>query len=501
MELNIVIGIIGLSVGIVISFYYSKSQSNKIIIELKTLLENEKNNHFQTRQNLDEEKSKTEKLILDNSSEQKERVKYETQYQDISKQFNTLKNDNDQNQNENINLKTSIAEIKAKYEEALKAIDEQKKFVNEANEALKQSFSSLSADALKNNNQSFLDLAKTVLDSHVKESKSDLEKRQQAIDSVVNPLKESLTSFDGKIQEIEKARQGAYSEIKVMLGNMQGMTEKLEKGTSTLVTALKTSHVRGRYGEIGLRRVVEFAGMNEYCDFEEQVSVTTDEGRLKPDMIVKLPGQRQIIVDAKVPLASYIQAFETNDEDEKKNLLLRHTVAVRDHFKKLSAKSYWSQFNEAPDFVVMYLQIESSFGAALEIDKTLIEDGINNSIILATPTTLITMLRTIAFSWQQVKIADNIYQIRDAGVELYNRVTTLIQHISNVGSNLTTATQNYNKVVGSLESRFIPQVKKLKEIGGTLMDKDIPEIPQIEVSQRPIGEISVGNLDIEEGIA
>lgn len=501
MELNLVFGIIGLVVGLVISFYFSKSQSNKIIIELRTLLENEKYNHIQTKQNLDEEKSKTEKLILENGSEQKERVKYETQFQDITKQFNTLKNDNEQNQKENINLKTSIVEIKAKYEEALKAIDEQKKFVNDANEALRQSFSSLSADALKNNNQSFLDLAKTVLDSHVKESKSDLEKRQQAIDSVVNPLKESLTSFDGKIQEIEKARQGAYSEIKVMLGNMQGMTEKLEKGTSTLVTALKTSHVRGRYGEIGLRRVVEFARMNEYCDFEEQVSVTTDDGRLKPDMIVKLPGQRQIIVDAKVPLTSYIQAFETNEEEEKKNLMLRHAAAVRDHFKKLSAKSYWSQFDEAPDFVVMYLQIESSFGAALEIDKTLIEDGINNSIILATPTTLITMLRTIAFSWQQVKIADNIYQIRDAGVELYNRVTTLIHHISNVGSNLNSATQNYNKVVGSLESRFIPQVKKLKEIGGTLMDKEIPEIPQIEVSQRPISEMSVINQGEDESIA
>jgi DNA recombination protein RmuC len=264
---------------------------------------------------------------------------------------------------------------------------------------------------------------------------------------------------------------------------------------------LKTSHVRGRYGEIGLRRVVEFAGMNEYCDFEEQVSVSTDDGRLKPDMIVKLPGQRQVIVDAKVPLASYIQAFETDDEDEKKNLLQKHTLAVREHFKKLSAKSYWSQFDEAPDFVVMYLQIESSFGAALEIDRTLIEDGINNSIILATPTTLITMLRTIAFSWQQVKIADNIFQIRDAGVELYNRVTTLIQHISNVGSNLNSATQNYNKVVGSLESRFIPQVKKLKEIGGTLMDKEIPEIPQIEISQRPINEFTISDTDKDDSMA
>jgi len=501
MELAVIFGIVGLILGAFISYYFYKSRPNKSVIELQSQLENEKNNHIQTKQDLSNEKYKNEKIIEENKNEQKERVKYETQFQEIEKQYKSIKSEYDINIKEATNLKSKIAETQAKYEEALKAIDEQKKFVNDANEALKQAFSSLSADALKNNNQSFLDLAKTVLDSHVKESKSDLEKKQQAIDSVVNPLKESLTSFNGKIQEIEKAREGAYSEIKVLLGNMQGMTEKLEKGTSTLVTALKTSHVRGRYGEIGLRRVVEFAGMNEYCDFEEQVSITTDDGRLKPDMIVKLPGQRQIIVDAKVPLASYIQAFETNDEEEKKNLLLKHSIAVRDHFKKLSAKSYWSQFDDAPDFVVMYLQIESSFGAALELDKTLIEDGINNSIILATPTTLITMLRTIAFSWQQVKIADNIYQIRDAGVELYNRVTTLIQHISNVGSNLNSATQNYNKVVGSLESRFIPQVKKLKEIGGTLMDKEIPEIPQIEVSQRPIGEISIGNTTDEESMS
>lgn len=491
MELNILFGIIGLIIGAFIAFYYFKNQSNKIIIELQMQFENEKNNHIQTNQNLIEEKNRTEKLISENSAEQKERVKYETQFQDITLQFNALKMQYEQNQNENTNLKTNIAETKAKHEEALKAIEEQKKFVNEANEALKQAFSSLSADALKNNNQSFLDLAKTVLESHIKESKGDLEKRQQAIDSIVNPLKESLTNFDGKIQEIEKAREGAYSEIKVLLGNMQGMTEKLEKGTSTLVTALKTSHVRGKYGEIGLRRVVEFAGMIEYCDFEEQVSVTTDDGRLKPDMIVNLPGQRQVIVDAKVPLNAYIAAFETSNEEERKKLLEKHATDVRDHFKKLSAKSYWSQFKDAPDFVVMYLQIESSFGAALELDRTLIEDGINNSIIFATPTTLITMLRTIAFSWQQVKIADNIYQIRDAGVELYNRVTTLIQHISNVGSNLNLATQNYNKVVGSLESRFIPQVKKLKEIGGTLMDKDIPELQQIEIAQRPLNEVTI----------
>lgn len=370
---------------------------------------------------------------------------------------------------------------------------ETKKFITDANVALKDAFSTLSATALRDNNTSFLTLAKTELEKHTTTSDKDLEKRQTAIETMVKPLTESLTKFDTKIQDLEKARVGAYSEMNVLLRNMQGTTDKLQKETNTLVTALKTSQVRGKYGEIGLKRVVEFAGMSEFCDFDEQASVTTEDGKLRPDLIVKLPGQRRVIVDAKVPLASYMQAFETTDENEKKEFLKKHALVFREHLKKLSAKSYWSQFEDSPDYVIMYLQIESSFGAALEFDRTLIEDGINNGIIFATPTTLITMLRTIAFSWQQVSISENIYQIRDAGVELYSRVTTLIQHIVAVGNNLNSATQNYNKVVGSLESRFIPQVKKLKEIGGTLMDKDIPELNTIETSLRPMNDLSTPN--------
>ncbi len=428
METIIFIGLIGLVVGAIIGFLMSKVQLTKKNGQLEMLLEKEKEQHNETKQNL----------------------------------------------------------------------SDTRKFIGDANIALKDAFESLSSTALRNNNQSFLDLAKTELEKRITESKTDLEKRQQAIDTMVKPLSESLTKFDVKIQDIEKARVGAYSEMRVLLGNMQGTTDKLQKETNTLVTALKTSQVRGKYGEIGLRRVVEFAGMSQFCDFDEQASVMTEDGRLRPDLIVKLPGQRQVIIDAKVPLAAYMQAFETTDENEKKEFLKKHAIAVREHLKKLSAKAYWSQFEGSADYVIMYLQIESSFGAALEFDRTIIEDGINNGIIFATPTTLITMLRTIAYSWQQVSIADNIYQIRDAGIELYNRVTTLIQHIAAVGSNLNSATQNYNKVVGSLESRFIPQVKKLKEIGGTLMNKEIPDLAPIETSLRPLNEIPTPIDDSKE---
>ncbi|RLZ11461.1 DNA recombination protein RmuC [Faecalibacter macacae] len=379
-------------------------------------------------------------------------------------------------------------ELNTKYQEVLKSADEQKRFLAETNERLKEQFEALSSKVLQSNNQQFLDLAKTALDNHINESKNDLEKRQQAIDSIVKPLSESLSKFDGKIQEIEKAREGAYSEIKVFLDAMKGTTDKLQKETNTLVSALKTSHTRGKYGEIGLKRVVEFAGMSSFCDFEEQTSVQSEGGLLRPDLIVNLPGGRKVIIDSKVPLNQYMQAFETEDEDVRKHHLINHTKAVREHLKNLSSKAYWNQYNDAPDYVVMYLQIESSFGSALELDRTLIEDALNNRIIIATPTTLITMLRTIAFSWQQIHVADNIYQMRDAGIELYNRVNVLIQHFSSVGHNLNQATQSYNKAIGSLESRFIPQVKKLKEIGGTLMEKEINETKPIDTMIRAINQ-------------
>jgi len=443
------------------------------------------------------------RLLLD--QEQRENIKHATLYEEVTRQLRQRDEDLADlkkqvavwNQSV-IHAKAEHAALSARHEAALKAIEEQKKFVTEANGALRETFSALSSEALKHNNQSFLDLAKVVLEKQMQETKSDLEKRQQAIDAMVKPLSESLVRFDGKIGELEKARQGAHSEIKVFLDSMRITADQLQKETHTLVSALKTTHVRGRYGEIGLRRVVEFAGLSAFCDFNEQPSVSTEEGKLRPDLVVTLPGQRRIIVDAKVPLTAYMQAFETTDEQERKMHMARHAAAVRAHLRNLSAKAYWSQFEDAPDYVIMYLQIESSFGAALELDRTLIEDGMSNRVIFATPTTLITMLRTIAFSWQQVSIAQNIYQIRDAGVELYNRATTLVQHIAAVGSHLNTATQHYNKAVGSLENRFMPQVRKLREIGGTLMNKEIPSIDIVETAVRPVSDLQeTENTDIQ----
>ena len=423
----------------------------------------------------------------------------EIKFQELQKQYDVLKNEYlEVKDDANFNLdqwqkeREKNTELSVRHQETIKAMDEQKSFMLKTNEHLKEQFEALSSQVLKNNNEQFLDLAKTTLDKHFSDSKNDLDKRQQAIDSLIKPLNDSLNKFDGKISEIEKIREGAYSEIKVYLDAMRGTTDKLQKETNTLVSALKTSHTRGKYGEIGLRRVVEFSGMSSFCDFEEQTSVQSENGLLRPDLIVNLPGNRKVIVDSKVPLNQYMLAFETEDEDIRKHHINMHAKAVREHLKNLSSKAYWNQYKDAPDYVVMYLQIESSFGAALEIDRTLIEDALNNRIIIATPTTLITMLRTIAFSWQQLNVAENIYQMRDAGIELYNRVNVLIQHFASVGHNLNQATQSYNKAIGSLENRFIPQVKKLKEIGGSLMEKEISETKPIDTMIR-----SINNSNIE----
>lgn len=371
-------------------------------------------------------------------------------------------------------------------QETQKNLEEQKRLLQEATEQLKDAFNSLAAEALRNNSQSFLDRATDILEKYVTDIKGDLGKRQEAIDHMLKPLKDTLQQYETNLRQVEVAREGAYAELKFYLGELKGTQERLHKETTSLVTALKTSQVRGKYGEIGLRRIVEFAGMSEFCDFEEQVSKETEEGRLRPDLIVKLPGEKRLIVDAKVPLLAYMKAFETTDEAEKKRLLEQHAKAVREHLRGLSSKAYWSQFKDSPDYVVLYLQIESSFGAALELDRTLIEDGIKNRVIFATPTTLITLLRTVAYSWHQEKVAENSKKIWETGVELFNRIVVLLDHINGIGSGLRKAVDSYNNAVGSLESRFIPQARRLKELGAAQSDKDLPETKPIVETTRPL---------------
>jgi DNA recombination protein RmuC len=351
---------------------------------------------------------------------------------------------------------------------------------------LKDAFAALSAAALDRNNRSFLDLAKTALDTHVVEAKGDLARRTQAIDNLVRPLGESLSKMDEKINALETKREGAYSHMSTLLDQMKMSTAALDKETRSLVTALKTSHTRGRYGEIALRRLVEFAGMMDQCDFEEQVTTEGEGARLKPDMIIRLPGNRSVVVDSKVPLNAYLQIFETEDHGQQKLFLDQHIVAIKTHIKHLSAKAYWDQFREAPDFVVLFMQIESSFGAALQGWPGLIEEALNNRIIVATPTTLITILRSIGYSWNQLKTVESIEAIRDAAVELYERSSVLMEHLAGIGKGLAGTVNHYNKAVGSLESNFLPQGRKIQQLSQAYIKRQLPDIAPIDVNLRPI---------------
>jgi len=367
---------------------------------------------------------------------------------------------------------TTIAELNArvKMTEELSAqrLTEQQRFLDQAQQNLKDAFGALSATALHNNNTSFVELAKDKLEEKVK------------------PLSESLTKIDAKINALESKREGAYQQVHTLIDQIRLSTAALDKETRSLVSALKTSSTRGRYGEIALRRLVEVAGMTEHCDFEEQVSTNTESGRLRPDMIIHLPESRNVVVDSKVPLSAYLEAFETEDPAGQKLAMERHAAAVRTHIRQLASKAYWDQFPDSPDFVVLFMQVESSFGAALQISPGIIEEALNNRIIVATPTTLIVILRSIGYSWSQLSAIENIEAIRDAAVELYERSATLMEHLSGVGKSLTGTIQHYNKAVGSLEAGFLPQGRKIQQLAQGFTKKALPEIAPMESIPREI---------------
>ena len=359
---------------------------------------------------------------------------------------------------------------------------------------LKETFQAVSSEVLQLNNQAFLDLAQEKLGKFQAEAKSDLEAKETAIKNLVEPLTKSLEAVDQKIGEIEKERVGAYAGLKEQVETMARSQVLLQTETSNLVKALRAPQVRGRWGEIQLRRVVEMAGMVNRCDFREQESRTTEDGRLRPDLIVNLPGGKNIVVDAKCPLQGYLDALSATDETARLAHLKRHAAQVRDHIAKLGAKAYWDQFKPSPEFVVLFLPGETFFSAALEHDPTLIEAGSEQKVILATPTTLIALLRAVAYGWRQEQLAENAEKISQLGRELHDRIGTLADHFSRVGTSFNTAIGHYNKAVASLETRVLVSARKFKELGASAQD-DIPAPAQIESAPRALtpGENTSGD--------
>ncbi|MDO9449478.1 MAG: DNA recombination protein RmuC [Rugosibacter sp.] len=403
--------------------------------------------------------------------------------------------------------KSALAIRRAELETALQAertlFAERQATLEAARDSFSDAFKVISADALAKNNQSFLELARATLEAQqaaaLAASKTDLDKRQQTIAEMVVPVKATLEKFELQIGNIEKQRIDAYATLTEQVRQMSEMQGALRTETGNLVKALRAPQTRGRWGELQLKRVVEMAGMLDHCDFLEQESTNTEEGRLRPDLIIKLPGGKNIVVDAKAPLAAYLEALEATDEHEKKRKLADHARQVRDHLVKLGRKAYWEQFQPTPDFVVLFLPGEMFYSAALEADPSLIEAGVDARVILATPTTLIALLRAVAYGWTQQALTENAERISALGRELYERIAVLGDHWAGVGKNLNDAVSAYNKSVATLESRVLVTARKFQELKVTGEDKEIRDLIPIEKQPRAVQAIEL--LTKDKGIA
>jgi DNA recombination protein RmuC len=383
----------------------------------------------------------------------------------------------------NAELNTRRATLETTLEYVRKANDEKIELLDRATTDLREAFQALSADALKSNNQAFLELARTSLERFQSEAKGDLKLRQEAVANLVAPIGESLRKVESQIQQIEKDRSEAYGDLTAQVRSLIGTQEKLQAETGNLVKALRTPTVRGRWGEIQLRRVVEIAGMLSYCDFSEQETISTSNGRLRPDLVIKLPGGKNVVVDAKTPLLAYLDAIDSTDEALRLAKLRQHAQQVRTHLTQLSSKGYWEQFEASPEFVVMFLPGETFFSAALEQDPTLIEYGVTQRVIPASPTTLIALLKAIAFGWNQEKLARNAKEISSLGKELHDRLRTLGKHFEAVGRGLDRAVESYNMAVGSLETRVMVSARKFAELGSPVID-ELPPMTVIDTTTR-----------------
>ena len=364
-------------------------------------------------------------------------------------------------------------------------LDEQKKILDEARTKFSEAFSGLASDALGKSTAQFLELANSKFESLRGDSLGDLEQRRVAIEGLVRPLGETLGNLNDRLSQVESSRQEAYGELRSQVQQLAQTSKELRVEAGALSNTLKQPQVKGRWGELTLRRAVELAGMSPHCDFVEQESVETETGRLRPDMIVHLPGGGKIVIDAKVPLSGFLAATSASTDEEHAAAMAEHARLVRSHIQTLSAREYWKQFEPTPEFVILFVPGESFFSAALDIAPTLIEEAIDKRVVLASPTTLIALLRAVAYGWRQEMLAENAERISGLGKELYERLVVFAEHLGDVGRSLEKANDGYTKAVRSFNTRLLPGAKRFTDLG-VASSKEIEALDTVESLPEPL---------------